>query len=172
MCTLSKQRQVAAAYAFEMAVDGRAISGAACPAPHPRCSPLQMRKFVSIPTAFTGFANSALFPPMAARNAASVAQVYRKAEILLARLGMVRDRMRPWVALGVIDIDAFVDAKCTAVGDFEANYAALRVRGTDTTTTAPTWRVSRAPCCVACPALPPPPSPRFPGAGGGAGAAS
>lgn len=87
-----------------------------------------MRKFVSIPTAFTGFANPAIFAPMAARNAGSLAQVYRKAEILFARLHMVRDRLKPWVALGVVDIDAFVDAKCATVADFEANFSALRVR--------------------------------------------
>jgi len=87
-----------------------------------------MRKFVSLPSSFTGFAHPAIFPPMAARNAASLAQVYRKAEILFARLNMVRDRMKPWVALGTLDVEAWVETNCTQLPHFEANFATIKVR--------------------------------------------
>lgn len=82
----------------------------------PECAhlPMQMRAFVAIPFSFPGLAGSlvgssaspgtpsaaatavaasganGIFAPMAQRNAASLASVYRKAEILFARLGMVR----------------------------------------------------------------------------------
>ena len=38
----------------------------------------EMKKFISIPSVFTGFANPQVFAPMADRNAASLTQVYRK----------------------------------------------------------------------------------------------
>jgi hypothetical protein len=54
--------------------------------------------------------------------------VYRKAEILFARLNMVRDRLRPWVALGTLDVEAWVEAHCTQLAHFEANFATIKVR--------------------------------------------
>ena len=65
---------------------------------------------------------------MTQRNAASLVQVYRKGEILFARLGQLRDKMRPWVALGAIDVDAFVEERVKTVADFDANFRALRER--------------------------------------------
>lgn len=38
----------------------------------------EMKKFISIPSLFTGFGNAEVFAPMAERNAASLTQVYRK----------------------------------------------------------------------------------------------
>ena len=38
----------------------------------------EMKKFISIPSVFTGFANPQVFAPRADRNAASLTQVYRK----------------------------------------------------------------------------------------------
>lgn len=90
----------------------------------------EMRKFVALPSAFLGFGPNAaaIFAPMTQRNASSLVQVYRKGEILFARLGQLRDKMRPWTALGAVDIDAFVDAHVKTVADFDANFRALRER--------------------------------------------
>ena len=90
----------------------------------------EMRKFVALPTSFQGLGATAaaIFAPMTQRNAASLVQVYRKGEILFARLGQLRDKMRPWVVLGAIDVDAFVDEHVKTVADFEANFRALRER--------------------------------------------
>ena len=90
----------------------------------------EMRKFIALPSSFQGFGPgaAALFAPMTQRNAASLVQVYRKGEILFARLGQLRDKMRPWVALGAVDIDAFVDEHIKTVSDFDSNFRALRER--------------------------------------------
>ena len=52
----------------------------------------EMKKFISIPSQFAGFGNPEVFVNMAERNSTSLAQVYRKAEILFARLSKLRDR--------------------------------------------------------------------------------
>lgn len=92
----------------------------------------EMRRFIGAPAAFEGLtgtpAPSPVFAPMVTRNAASLLQVYRKAEILFARLAMLRDRLRPWAALAAVDADAFVEARVRSVAEFEANFQVLRAR--------------------------------------------
>jgi hypothetical protein len=38
----------------------------------------EMRKFIALPSQFSGFGNAHVFAPMADRNSASLTQVYRK----------------------------------------------------------------------------------------------
>jgi dynein heavy chain 2 len=85
-----------------------------------------MKKFVSSPSTFEGLSPQTSFTGMIARNATSLLQVYRKAEILFARLSMLRDKMKAWVLLGMLDFDAFVEHSILSLDDYDANFAALK----------------------------------------------
>ena len=89
----------------------------------------ELKKFVGLPTAFGGLTGDArVFAVMLPRNGASLTQVYRKAEVLFARLGQLRDRLRPWVAMGGVDPDALVAAHVHTTADFAASLDSLKAR--------------------------------------------
>lgn len=89
----------------------------------------EMKKFISIPQVFSGFGNEEVFLKMADRNAKSLVQVYRKAEILFARLAKLRDRLANWVVLGrVPDLDAYVEANVNTIAQWDANFKQLKLR--------------------------------------------
>jgi dynein heavy chain 2, cytosolic len=97
----------------------------------------EMKRFIGLPLVFDGFLAAAtgsnaisghIYSPMPSRNASCLAQVYRKAEIMFARLAMLKDKMKSWVALGAVDADAFVEARVRSVAEFEANFQVLKAR--------------------------------------------
>ena len=89
----------------------------------------EMKKFISIPTSFSGLGdNKAVFEAMANRNAESLVAVYRKAEILFARLGKLRDTYGEWAALSGVDLEAYVESNVTAVADWDINFKMLKMR--------------------------------------------
>jgi hypothetical protein len=75
-----------------------------------------MKRFISIPSLFTGFGSKGVYTKMAKRNTSSLLNVYRNAELLFTRLRDTLDEFRPWCVLGSIDdMDAFVDSHVTEV---------------------------------------------------------
>lgn len=89
----------------------------------------EMKKFISVPTAFAGFGAAQVYRRMADTNGASLVQVYRKSELLFSRLEDLVDRLAEWVLLGTVaDLDAFVERHVASVAAWEANFAALKER--------------------------------------------
>jgi len=90
----------------------------------------EMKKFISIPVSFTGLGgNKAVFEAMTNRNAESLWAVYRKAEILFARLGQLRDGYGAWAVLSSVqDLDAYVEEHVTTVADWDVNFKMLKVK--------------------------------------------
>eukprot|EP00753_Platysulcus_tardus_P014516 PLAT4386.4.p1 GENE.PLAT4386.4~~PLAT4386.4.p1 ORF type:complete len:4448 (-),score=2754.09 PLAT4386.4:79-13422(-) len=89
-----------------------------------------MRRFIAIPSAFTGFdSGRPVFRRMASSNAASLLLVYRKAEELFSRVSALLHKLQPWVTAGCIaDLDAFVEARCSSIEDYSAAFEALKSR--------------------------------------------
>ena len=89
---------------------------------------------------------TSLFAAMPDRNGASVSQAYRKAEILFARLGKLREQLRQWVAVGSIcpptassagsttssslddTLDAYVKQTVTSPADFDSNFTVVKAK--------------------------------------------
>lgn len=90
----------------------------------------ETKRFISIPSTFAGFGSAgAQYALMADRNPKSLVQVYRKAEILFARLSRELEKLQPWVAVGKIsDLDAFVDANVVSVVDYDTNLKMLKTK--------------------------------------------
>ena len=59
----------------------------------------EMKHFIATPANFPGFQSQAVFQRMAEKNAPSLVQVYRKAEILFARLTKLQEKLEDWVRL-------------------------------------------------------------------------
>ena len=89
----------------------------------------ELKKFVSLPAAFRGLdgVNGRVYAAMAGRNPRSLVRVYVKAELLFSRLAAVVEAHEPWGSLcGAGDVDAAIEACCTAAADFERSFKAVR----------------------------------------------
>lgn len=91
----------------------------------------EMKKFVSIPNSFSGFGNSAIYRRMPNRNARGLVQVYRKAEQLFVRLEKLQQSLAPWTTLGLVDLEAFVEAHVKEACDWEENFAMVKQKRKD-----------------------------------------
>eukprot|EP00050_Salpingoeca_kvevrii_P020215 m.95860 g.95860 ORF g.95860 m.95860 type:complete len:4292 (+) comp8765_c0_seq1:164-13039(+) len=89
----------------------------------------ELKKFLTIPERFGGLAESGIFKAMIDNNAAGFATVYRKAEALFARLAKALEHFRPWVVLGVVNLNDLVEENLNDVEQWEANFRALKVKG-------------------------------------------
>ncbi|PRP81711.1 hypothetical protein PROFUN_10811 [Planoprotostelium fungivorum] len=88
-----------------------------------------MKKFIKFPSTFTGVGDSDIFKEMADRNPLSLIVVYKKAEELFKRLMEEQEIFREWVALGSVNIDAYVEENLRNVADWELNFKMLKLRG-------------------------------------------
>ncbi|CAK9088100.1 Cytoplasmic dynein 2 heavy chain 1 (Dynein heavy chain isotype 1B) [Durusdinium trenchii] len=93
----------------------------------------KMKKFIAIPAGFKGFSGGAhsreLFGKMADRNAASLLQVYTKAEALFRKLDDLVSQMQPYTVLGTVqDLDSLVEEVCVHCSDWEVNFKMLKAK--------------------------------------------
>lgn len=110
----------------------------------------EMKAFISIPSTFEGFGNPEVYRDMADTNAKSLVQVYRKAEILFARLGKLAESVEHWVVLGKVDLDAYVTANVTDVNDWDVNFKMLKQKRKDSEKIPDVYRVD----CITVSAIP------------------
>ena len=89
----------------------------------------EMKKFINIPNSFVGLGNCELFSRMIDNNDKSLLIVYRKAEVLFQNLLKTLDVFKPWVVLGTVDIDEFVEQALVDVSDWELNFRNLKLKG-------------------------------------------
>ncbi|GHP03034.1 hypothetical protein PPROV_000178900 [Pycnococcus provasolii] len=61
----------------------------------------------------------------------SIARVYEKVEASLSKLLDEQEKYADWVALGSVSLDDFVNERLDEVGDWEANFKALRAASKD-----------------------------------------
>jgi dynein heavy chain 2 len=66
---------------------------------------------------------------MSDRNAQSLIVVYRKAEELFKRLHEEKEQFSEWVALGSVNLEAYVEENLNEVADWEINFKMLKIRG-------------------------------------------
>lgn len=89
----------------------------------------EMRRFAALPSSFEGFGgNGDIFKKMGVKNSKRLVQVYAKAEGLFDQLSALLKKYAPWVRLGQIDLDAFVEANVHTPEEFSTNFKNLRVR--------------------------------------------
>jgi dynein heavy chain 2, cytosolic len=88
-----------------------------------------MKKFIKFPSGFSGVGESEIFKEMADRNPMSLIVVYKKAEELFRRLSEEQEIFREWVALGNVNLEAYVEENLKDVQDWELNFKMLKVRG-------------------------------------------
>ncbi|KAA0149393.1 hypothetical protein FNF29_05946 [Cafeteria roenbergensis] len=97
----------------------------------------EVKKAVGLPGAVRPLLESGasedaqLFKAMMEYNSAALAAVYRKAEILFARLGRLRDSFAPWAAVGRLEggdaaLEALVSALAVGPGHWGAALQALK----------------------------------------------
>ncbi|KAI9209802.1 uncharacterized protein BJ171DRAFT_594818 [Polychytrium aggregatum] len=89
----------------------------------------EMKKFITIPSAFRGVGDGSIFALMIDRNAKSLSTVYQKAESLFQNLNRVFDIFKDWVIVGTMELDAFVEEALGDVTDWELNFRMLKVKG-------------------------------------------
>ena len=93
----------------------------------------QLKRFLAIPNNFRGVTEASgegsIFPSIIERNAHRFKDLYEKAEELFVRLEGVKERFRDWVALGSIDMDAFIEEHCVTAEDYDRNFRASKAKG-------------------------------------------
>ena len=106
----------------------------------------ELKRFLSIPYSFDGLGgNASIYKKMGPRNTQRLVQVYLKAESLFDRLNEVKARYLPWVALGKIDLDAFLETHVRTSDEYVVNFKALRVKSKEIDKLPDVERVD---CCV------------------------
>lgn len=93
----------------------------------------ELRQFVGLPSSLKPLSprGEKLLQKLPLENAAALHAVYRKAEILFARLGKVAEAHAPLASLAQVDVDAAIQVGCTAAADYEDAAAAIRSRRRD-----------------------------------------
>lgn len=91
----------------------------------------EMKKFISIPTAFQGLSGSKggeLFNRMSqSANVSSLVRVYEKGELMFTKLLGVCQEYQKYFKLGLVnDMDGFIEETVNQVGDWELNFQVLR----------------------------------------------
>ncbi|KAI9102585.1 dynein heavy chain and region D6 of dynein motor-domain-containing protein [Phlyctochytrium arcticum] len=89
----------------------------------------EMKRFINIPAMFRGIGEVEVFKNMIDSSAASLSQVYRKANSLFQSLEKVQETFEEWVVLGTVDLDDIVEQNLLEVSDYEANFRALKAKG-------------------------------------------
>jgi dynein heavy chain 2 len=91
----------------------------------------EMKKFISIPNTFKGFGNANVYRTMASHNTRSLVRVYEKAEVLFGKLLDLALEYKPWVVLGLIDVDALIEQTVSTSEQYEVNFKMLRAKRKD-----------------------------------------
>lgn len=100
----------------------------------------EMRRFISLPDSILSLqgiareisqdekTGSRIFSEMRDNNSKSLSQVYRKAEILFARLSKLKEKYEKWIVVGCVkgDIDTLVEENVNSIDDWENNVKSLK----------------------------------------------
>lgn len=90
----------------------------------------EVKRFLSVPENIRGVgADGSPFKRMTRDNAAGVAIVFKKAEKLFSKLQRAVAPFGDWVALGTVDLEAFLETNLKTVSDWELNFKVLKQRG-------------------------------------------
>ncbi|TYZ58493.1 hypothetical protein PybrP1_004198 [[Pythium] brassicae (nom. inval.)] len=93
-----------------------------------------MKKFVSRPTKFSGFANPQVFATMCDANASNLVLVYQSGERLFSRVEALLYEYEPWSLLARVgggsggELDALMEAELQEPGDWEVNLKTLKLK--------------------------------------------
>jgi len=88
----------------------------------------EISTFISTPLRFLGVSGTKtdIFKYMPERNAKHLNIVYIKAEELFFKLSEVKKTYYHWIALGMIDIQAYIELNFKVVEDWESNFQMLK----------------------------------------------
>ena len=92
----------------------------------------QVKDFLNLPLVFKGVSDASEKPGFfrgmvdSPIGAAGCAKVYEKTEALFVKLADEQRRYENWVALGTVDLDAFVEERFTETKDFEDGFRLVK----------------------------------------------
>ncbi|KAL7746090.1 hypothetical protein RI367_008587 [Sorochytrium milnesiophthora] len=91
----------------------------------------EMKRFITIPTVFRGFSETAIFAAILENSASSLLEVYRRAEELFQNVARASDTFKDWVMLASVDLAAYAEEMLSQTADWEHNFKAIKKRGKD-----------------------------------------
>ena len=92
-----------------------------------------VKRYLDLPKSFIGFsdASAALYASIPERNAEGLAFIFSQCERVFDELEGLLEEYRPWGALGLVDVEEWMEGRLKVVADWELNFKALKQRRKD-----------------------------------------
>ena len=92
-----------------------------------------IKRYLDLPKSFVGFseASGALYASIPERNAEGLAFIFSQCERVFDELEALLEEYRPWGALGLVDVEEWMEGRLKVVGDWELNFKAVKQRRKD-----------------------------------------